>query len=75
MTAPLPLPADDGAELVGLLQTVAELCDHFPVHVGDMLGSLLGTGYGAGDLGADAARLAGGLASAMGLDTSREGTR
>lgn len=73
MTAPFRLRADDGVELVELLTVVAELCESFPVHVGDMLGSCLGAGYNAADLRDDAARLAGGLATAMGFqDASME---
>jgi len=73
MTAPFRLRADDGIELVEVLNVVAELCESFPVHLGDMLGSLLGAGYNAADLHEDAARLAGGLATAMGFqDASME---
>ncbi len=67
MTAPFGLRADDGVELVELLKIVTELCETFPVHMGDMLGSYLGVGYNAADLREDAARLAGGLATAMGF--------
>jgi hypothetical protein len=67
MTAPITLGADDGIELVELLTVVAELGDAFPVHLGDLLFSHLGAGYGASDLAGDAARLAGALATAMGF--------
>jgi hypothetical protein len=67
MTAPVTLRADDGIELVELLTVAVELCDAFPVHMGDLLSSHLGAGYGAGDLRDDAARLAGALATAMGF--------
>lgn len=72
MTAPFGL-ADDGVELVELLNVVAELCETFPVHMADLLGSCLGAGYGAADLRDDACRLAEGLAVAMGFaDASME---
>jgi hypothetical protein len=67
MTSPVQLRADDGIELVELLTMVAELCETFPVHMGDMLSSCLGAGYGATDLGEDAARIADELATAMGF--------
>lgn len=76
MTAPVQLRADDGIELVELLTMVTELCDAFPTYMGDMLGSYLGAGYGAFDLREDAARLAGGLATAMGFaDASMDSAR
>jgi len=76
MTAPIALRADDGIELVELLTMVAELCEAFPVHMGDMLGSWLGAGYGADDLRGDAARLAGGLALSLGFaDASMDPVR
>jgi hypothetical protein len=76
MTAPFGLRADDGIELVELLTMVADLCESFPVHIGDMLGSFLGAGYNSDDLRMDAARLAEGLAVAMGFsDASMESDR
>jgi hypothetical protein len=76
MTAPITVRADDGIELVELLTVVVELCDTFPVHMGDLLFSCLGAGYGAGDLAGDAARLAGALAVNMGFaDASMDPVR
>lgn len=67
MSVPLASRAEDSVELVELLTVVAELCEAFPVHMGDMLGSWLGAGYSAADLHEDATRLARGLSTAMGL--------
>jgi len=67
MTAPGTLAGDDGVELVELLGVVAELCDMFPMHVADMLGSVLGSGYNAFELRTDARRLADKLAVSMGF--------
>ena len=78
MTAPVTLPADDGIEIVELLCLVADLCEHYPSVMADMLRDFLGTnvGYSTEGLRMDAARIADELALAMGFaDASLEASR
>lgn len=75
MRAPAAFGADEALELVELLSVVTELCDSFPLHVADMLGAVLGAGYGAFDLRADAGRLADALALSIGFADASIETR
>lgn len=61
------IPEDDAAELVELLAFIAALCQNQRSAVSAALHAFMGTAYAASDLGADAARLAGVVARAVGL--------
>ncbi len=66
MSAIAGMADDEALELVELLCFVADLCEAHHDVVSVALSHFVGTGYDAGDLADDAARLGGALARAVG---------